>query len=68
MHKKGSSVCLSPLGNGLVSPHTKGDLLIYSLLPCSQHFVNTEPAIQKHINTQGQSTDLAGQPEQNPNK
>lgn len=30
-----------PLGNGLTSPHSEGDLLIYSLLPWSQHFVTT---------------------------
>ena len=66
--KKVIGVCFFPLGNGLESPHSEGDLLIYSLLPWSQRFVNTASTIQEHINTQGRSIGLAGQPEPNPNK
>lgn len=62
-------VCFSPQGNGLVSPLSEGDLLIYSFLPRSQHFVNTASTIQEtHQHPRTVHTGLAGQPEQNPNK
>lgn len=61
-------VCFFLLCHGVVSHLSECDLLIYSFLPWSKHFVNTATPIQEHINTQGRSTGLAGQPEQNPNK
>lgn len=58
----------APSLQAVASPHSDGDLVIYSFLPWSEHFAKTASTIQEDINNQGQSRGLAGQLEQNPNK